>query len=158
MAKITNHARGPRGISLKDGSTIWLDPGQSEDIKKDDIAGPLPDLGVAPAVASSEDSNDRVAALSAEIDSLKADHAQALAAEKQRADDAEKLLAEASAEIDSLKADHAQALAAEKQRADDAEKLLAEASAEIDSLKAQVAKFDADGDGKTGGSKAEAKK
>jgi uncharacterized small protein (DUF1192 family) len=126
MAKITNYARGPRGISLKDGSTIWLDPGQSEDIKKDDIAGPLPDLGAAPAAASSDDSDDRVAAL--------------------------------SAEIDSLKADHEKALAAEKQRADDAEKLLSEASAEIDSLKAQIAKFDADGDGKPGGSKAADKK
>jgi hypothetical protein len=109
MAKFTNYARGPRGISMKDGSTIWLDPGQSEDIKKDDIAGPLPDLGTAPAVSAND-------------------------------------------------GDHEKALAAEKQRADDAEKLLSEASAEIDSLKAQVAKFDADGDGKTGGSKAADKK
>ena len=94
MAKITNFARGPRGISLKDGSTIWLDPGQSEDIKKDDIAGPLPDLGTAPAVSETDGDDDRVSAL----------------------------------------------------------------SAEIDSLKAQVAKFDPDGDGKTGGSKAADKK
>jgi hypothetical protein len=126
MAKFTNYARGPRGISMKDGSTIWLDPGQSEDIKKDDIAGPLPDLGTAPAVSANVGDDDRVAAL--------------------------------AAEIASLKADHEKALAAEKQRADDAEKLLSEASAEIDSLKAQVAKFDADGDGKTGGSKAADKK
>lgn len=126
MAKITNFARGPRGISLKDGSTIWLDPGQSEDIKKDDIAGPLPDLGTAPAVSETDGDDDRVSAL--------------------------------SAEIDSLKAGHEKALAAERQRADDAEKLLADASAEIDSLKTQVAKFDPDGDGKTGGSKAADKK
>ena len=124
MAKITNYARGPRGITLKDGSMIWLDPGQSEDIKKDDIAGPLPDLGTEPNV--SDDDGEAVAAL--------------------------------RAEIDGLKADHEKALAAEKQRADDAEKLLAEASAEIDGLKAQVAKFDADGDGKPGGSKAADKK
>ena len=125
MAKITNYARGPRGITLKDGSMIWLDPGQSEDIKKDDIAGPLPDLGTEPNV-SDDDDGDAVAAL--------------------------------RAEIDGLKADHEKALSAEKQRADDAEKLLAEASAEIDGLKAQVAKFDPDGDGKTGGSKAADKK
>ena len=125
MAKITNYARGPRGITLKDGSMIWLDPGQSEDIKKDDIAGPLPDLGTEPNV-SDDDDGDAVAAL--------------------------------RAEIDGLKADHEKALSVEKQRADDAEKLLAEASAEIDGLKAQVAKFDADGDGKPGGSKAADKK
>ena len=125
MAKITNYARGPRGITLKSGEVIWLDPGQSEDIKKDDIAGPLPDLGTEPNVSDDDDGN---------------------------------AVASLCAEIDGLKADHEKALAAEKQRADDAEKLLAEASAEIDGLKAQVAKFDADGDGKPGGSKAADKK
>lgn len=120
--KITNHAAGPRGITLKDGSTVWLNPGQSEDIKKDDIAGELPDLGRAPDENASDSSDDRIGAL--------------------------------QSEIDSLKAQHAEELKAETQRADDAEKLLAEASTEIDSLKAQVAKFDADGDGKPGGSKA----
>ena len=57
-------------------------------------------------------------------------------------------------EIDSLKAQ----LETETARADDAEKLVADASTEIDSLKAQIAKFDPDGDGKTGGSKPAAPK
>jgi hypothetical protein len=63
MAKLTNHSRGLRGISLKDGSTVWLEPGQSTDIKKDDIAGALPDLGKEPTDADESDS--------AELDALK---------------------------------------------------------------------------------------
>lgn len=99
MAKITNFARGPRGITLKNGETVWLNPGESEDIKKDDIAGPLPDLGVEPA-ASDEDDDAALAAMQTEIDGLKAQ----LVQEKARGDDAEKLLADASTEIDGLKA------------------------------------------------------
>lgn len=45
MAKITNFSRGLRGISLKDGTTVWLEPGESADIEKKDVAGALPDLG-----------------------------------------------------------------------------------------------------------------
>lgn len=121
MAKITNYARGPRGITLKDGGTIWIDPGQSADIKKDDIVLPLPDLGTEPTFADEGDTDARIAELRTEIDGLKAQHGEAL-------------------EAASL-------------RADEAEKLLADASTEIDGLKAQIAKFDADGDGKPGGSK-----
>lgn len=45
MAKITNYSRGLRGISLKDGTTVWLEPGESTEIDKKDVAGALPDLG-----------------------------------------------------------------------------------------------------------------
>lgn len=45
MAKITNYSRGLRGISLKDGTTVWLEPGESADLDKKDVAGALPDLG-----------------------------------------------------------------------------------------------------------------
>jgi hypothetical protein len=62
MAKITNYARGPRGITMKDGTTVWLDPGQSADRRKDDIAGELPDLG-QPAPATGEADNDLKAQL-----------------------------------------------------------------------------------------------
>ena len=68
MAKITNYARGPRGITLKDGSTVWLEPGQSEDIKKDDIAGPLPDLGREPEAPV--DNSSELDALKAEVADL----------------------------------------------------------------------------------------
>lgn len=68
MAKITNYARGSRGITLKDGSIVWLDPGQSADIKKDDIAGPLPDLGREPEEPVSND--DEVSALTAQVADL----------------------------------------------------------------------------------------
>ncbi len=98
MAKITNYAPGPRGITLKDGNTVWLNPGQTEDIKKDDIAGELPDLGMQPEEKTGDDAG--LAALQAEIDSLKAQ----VKAETKRGDEAEKMLADASTEIDSLKA------------------------------------------------------
>lgn len=62
MAKYTNYARGSRGIGLKDGSTVWLNPGESADIKKEDIAGPLPDLGQKVEAVESD---------TAELDALK---------------------------------------------------------------------------------------
>lgn len=55
MAKFTNYARGMRGISLKDGSTVWLEPGESADIDKAKIAEPLPDLGTKREAVSSDD-------------------------------------------------------------------------------------------------------
>jgi uncharacterized small protein (DUF1192 family) len=100
MAKITNYARGPRGITLKDGETVWLNPGESADIKKDDIAGALPDLGAEPPRNEEGDTDDRITALQTEIDGLKAQIEQ----ETKRADEAEKLVADASTEIDALKA------------------------------------------------------
>lgn len=80
MAKITNYARGPRGITLKDGSTVWLEPGQSDDIKKDDIAGPLPDLGAEPKVAENDDGEleglkVQVADLTKQVEALEGDKA-----------------------------------------------------------------------------------
>lgn len=68
MAKITNYAAGPRGITMKDGSTIWLDPGQSQDIKKEDIAGEMPDLGRAPDKKDAGESD--VAALQDQVSDL----------------------------------------------------------------------------------------
>ncbi len=61
MAKFTNYTRGPRGISLKDGSTRWLNPGESADIAKGEVVEPLPDLG----------RQDDIPADSAEFDGLK---------------------------------------------------------------------------------------
>ena len=70
MAKLTNHARGPRGITLKTGETVWLEPGESADIKKDDIAEPMPDLGQPRDEAASDDA-DLIAAVQAENEALK---------------------------------------------------------------------------------------
>lgn len=66
MAKITNHAPGLRGILLVDGSTVWLEPGKSADIKKDDIAS-MPDLG-EPGAANADLAN-----AAGEIDDLRAE-------------------------------------------------------------------------------------
>jgi len=68
-----NFARGPRGINLKNGSTHWLEPGESVELKKEDIAGDLPDLGTeADAPAVNADQAEALAAALAEIDTLNA--------------------------------------------------------------------------------------
>jgi hypothetical protein len=33
MAKFTNNSAGTRGVNLKNGTTVWLEPGESQDIK-----------------------------------------------------------------------------------------------------------------------------
>lgn len=35
MAKVTNTATGPRGVNLKDGSTRFLEPGETADLDHD---------------------------------------------------------------------------------------------------------------------------
>ena len=35
MAKVTNTAAGPRGVNLKDGTTRFLDPGETADLDYD---------------------------------------------------------------------------------------------------------------------------
>ncbi|AIT81601.1 hypothetical protein [Novosphingobium pentaromativorans] len=74
MAKFTNHARGPRGISLKDGTIKWLEPGQSIDLKQADIVEPLPDLGKASEAAVDTGAIDelkaRVTALTKQVEDL----------------------------------------------------------------------------------------
>lgn len=74
MAKFTNYARGARGISLKDGSTVWLEPGESADIDKKDVAEPMPDLGSKSDAAADADGEeladlkDQVAALTKQVE------------------------------------------------------------------------------------------
>lgn len=97
MKKFTNHAPGTRGVLMKDGTTIFIDPGKSVEIDETKISK-LPDLGAKPARSQAETDD-----ATAEIEKLKADHATALKAEKDRADDAEKKLKDATAEIEKLK-------------------------------------------------------
>lgn len=68
MAKFTNYARGMRGISLKDGETIWLEPGESVDLDKAKIAEPLPDLGVKQEAVASDDETEALRARVAELE------------------------------------------------------------------------------------------
>lgn len=58
MKQFTNHTPGPRGILMKDGTTTWIDPGQSVELDPklvDD--GKLPDLGKASKAGSSDDAD-----------------------------------------------------------------------------------------------------
>jgi len=67
MKKFTNYAPGPRGITLKSGDTVWLQPGQSESVDPSKIVEPLPDLG-----SKVEQDTSELDALTAERDELKA--------------------------------------------------------------------------------------
>ncbi|TZG25586.1 hypothetical protein [Sphingomonas montanisoli] len=71
--KLTNFAPAARGVSLKDGTTVWLEPGQSETFDKDKIVEPLPDLGRKQDEATDNgDDKARIAELEAEVADLKA--------------------------------------------------------------------------------------
>lgn len=71
MKKLTNYQPGARGINLKDGTTQWVDPGQSVEIDPKDIAGELPDFGKVPSKDDADD-NDLIASVQAENADLKA--------------------------------------------------------------------------------------
>ena len=77
MKKLTNHTAGPKGINLKDGSTKWIEPGETAEIDAGAIVGEIPDLGKA-SKAEPEDADliDAIqtenAALKKEVADLKA--------------------------------------------------------------------------------------
>lgn len=77
MKKLTNHTIGPRGVNLKDGTTRWIDPGQTVEIEAGDIVGEVPDLG-KPGDAPAADGGEietltaQLAAVTKERDDLKA--------------------------------------------------------------------------------------
>lgn len=77
MAKHTNYASGPRGINLANGTTKWLEPGESIELTKSEIAeGGLPDLGKESDVATAniEQAAD-LAAARAQIEALTTENA-----------------------------------------------------------------------------------
>lgn len=43
--EVTNHTPGARGINLEDGTTVWVEPGQTLDISNLKVKGKLPDFG-----------------------------------------------------------------------------------------------------------------
>lgn len=93
MTTYTNYAPGPRGINLKNGTTKFLDPGESVDLKSADIAdNGLPDLGKESDVATAnvEQAAD-LAAARAQIETLTATNA-----------DLTKQVAEQAAQIETL--------------------------------------------------------
>jgi hypothetical protein len=44
MAQFTNTASGARGINMKDGSTTFVEPGQTVELNKTDVAKVHPDI------------------------------------------------------------------------------------------------------------------
>lgn len=79
MKKLTNYARGPRGVTLKDGSTVWIEPGETVEIKGE-IVEPLPDLGAKPKADEDESRADALEAENAELKTQVADQAKRITA------------------------------------------------------------------------------
>ena len=76
IKEVTNYQPGPRGINLADGSTVWIESGQTLDISKLAVKGDLPDFG-KPSDQSDRDASEidalreRVAVLEAENATLR---------------------------------------------------------------------------------------
>lgn len=68
--KVTNYRPGPRGINLEDGSTVWLEPGETRDISDLKVKGDLPDFGKAADQADRD--ADEVVSLRARVAELEA--------------------------------------------------------------------------------------
>ena len=47
MAYFTNTSPGARGVNLKDGTTQWIEPGQSAEIADKDVSDAHEDLAVS---------------------------------------------------------------------------------------------------------------
>lgn len=45
MKEFTNHTPGARGINLVDGTTRWIEPGETIELDPKAIVGDVPDLG-----------------------------------------------------------------------------------------------------------------
>lgn len=69
MKKLTNHTAGPKGVNRKDGSTLWIEPGQTVEIDTADIVGEIPDLGKAQKASKEDD--DLIDAIQTENAALK---------------------------------------------------------------------------------------
>jgi hypothetical protein len=106
MKSFTNHTAGPKGVNLNDGSTHWIEPGETVEIDPDTISGKLPDLG-KPSRAADDDDDEAYSveaareevrqAAQTHIDAINAAHAAEIDDLTARAEDAEKALADAQA-------------------------------------------------------------
>jgi len=67
---VTNYTPGPKGINLDDGSTVWVEPGQTLDIGDLRVKGDLPEFG-KPNDQADKDAEE-VVALRARVAELEA--------------------------------------------------------------------------------------
>jgi hypothetical protein len=49
--KLTNNTGGARGVNLKDGTTVWLEPGETREFDKADVTNAHEDLEEGAAAA-----------------------------------------------------------------------------------------------------------
>ena len=100
MKTLTNYTAGARGINLQDGSTRWIEPGETVEIDANTINGTLPDLG-KPGDGTSEQSQ--------EIDTLRAEN------EELRAQLAALMGNEGTEDLSKMKVDELRDLAAKEE-------------------------------------------
>lgn len=73
MKEFTNHTPGARGINLTDGTTRWIEPGETVELDPKSIVGDVPDLGKkGPAPVDDAD----VKALKARVSDLEKENAE----------------------------------------------------------------------------------
>jgi hypothetical protein len=58
MKTFTNYSAGLRGINLKDGTTRWIEPGETAEVDPKEIVGTVPDLGKKSDAAAEADTAD----------------------------------------------------------------------------------------------------
>lgn len=73
MKEFTNHTPGARGINLADGTTRWIEPGETVELDPKMIVGDVPDLGKKGA-APVDDAD--VKALKARVSDLEKENAE----------------------------------------------------------------------------------
>lgn len=73
MKEFTNHTPGARGINLVDGTTRWIEPGETVELDPKSIVGDVPDLGKKGA-APVDDAD--VKALKARVSDLEKENAE----------------------------------------------------------------------------------
>lgn len=69
--QVTNYQPGARGVNLKDGRTIWVEPGQTVDIDGE-VQGDMPDFGKKPDAVAADDAGKALDAANARIAELEA--------------------------------------------------------------------------------------
>lgn len=106
MKTFTNHTAGPRGILMTDGTTTWVDPGQSVEIDSKLVnVDKLPDLGKARKDGSDDDAQLAAAfeADNAALQQQVADLTKERDDHKKAADDATKQVADLTAALEKAK-------------------------------------------------------
>ena len=78
MKEFTNYMPGARGVNLSDGTTKWIEPGETVELDPKTIVGELPDLGKKSPRSEADTADldalkDQVAELTKQVETLTAE-------------------------------------------------------------------------------------